>query len=146
MTDIFYNRTTSEDILAHFVECQIYVRERSLDSYAQKIRMNAITVEIWNTDILIALCACYMNDFETKTAYVTHIAVSPVYREKGYGKKVLKNTIALAQKDGFERIDLEVVKTNVAALNLYKLYHFKVIEERDDKYLMSLRLTGKESA
>lgn len=141
MTDIFYNRATVEDILAHFVECQTCIGG-DLDYYARKIRKNATTIEIWNAGVLIAFCACYMNDIRNKMAYITHIAVLPAYHGMGYGKLLLKHTISLAGKGGFQRMDLEVAKTNVVALNLYRFYHFKIVENRGDKYLMSLQFAG----
>ena len=111
--------------------------------FALKIRTNAVTIEAYIANHLVGLCACYMNDFQTKTAYITHIAISPQYRGCGYGKQLLEKTIALAAKKGFRFLNLEVLKTNTPALALYQSHDFTIIEYRNTKYLMSLHLADK---
>lgn len=137
------NEIDETGIYAHFQDCQIRIDGVNLMEYAQKLRRNATTIEMWDADTLVGLCACYMNDYETRTAYITHIAVPPQYRGCGYGKHLLETTIAAAAEKGFLRLNLEVLKTNLPALTLYQSHHFTIIEDRTTKYLMSLSLADK---
>ncbi|HCE48231.1 MAG TPA: hypothetical protein DEQ84_06230 [Prevotellaceae bacterium] len=137
------DKVTADLIYTHFTDCQIHIDGVNLAEYANKIRQNATTIEMWNADTLVGLCACYMNDYATQTAYITHIAISPQYRGFGYGKYLLEQTIAVAIEKGFLYLNLEVLKTNIPALTLYQSYHFTIIEDRNTKYLMSLHLADK---
>lgn len=137
------NEIDETGIYTHFTDCQIHIDGVNLIEYAQKLRRNATTIEMWDADTLVGLCACYMNNYETRTAYITHIAISPQYRGRGYGKQLLEKTIALAIEKGFRYLNLEVLKANVPALALYKSHNFTIIEDRTTKYLMSLHLADK---
>lgn len=71
------DKVTADLVYTHFTDCQIHIDGVNLVEYAQKLRRNATTIEMWDADTLVGLCACYVNDYETRTAYITHIAVSP---------------------------------------------------------------------
>ena len=137
------DKVTADLVYTHFTDCQIRIDGVKLMEYAQKLRRNATTIEMWDAGTLVGLCACYMNDYETRTAYITHIAVSPQYRGCGYGKHLLETTIAAAAEKGFLQLNLEVLKTNLPALTLYQSHHFTITEDRTTKYLMSLHLADK---
>lgn len=143
MKHISIDQINTNDIYTHFQDCQIHIDGVNLVEYAQKLRRNATTIEMWDADTLVGLCACYMNDYETRTAYITHIAISLQYRGCGYGKLLLETTIAAAAEKGFLRLNLEVLKTNFPALALYQSHDFTIIEDRNTKYLMSLYLADK---
>ncbi len=137
------DKVTADLVYTHFTDCQIHIDCVNLIEYAQKIRQNATTIEMWDADTLVGLCACYMNDYQTQTAYITHIAISPQYRGFGYGKQLLESTISIAKERGFRHLNLEVLKTNTPALRLYLSHHFTIIEDRRTKYLMSLPLADR---
>ena len=143
MIHISIDQINTQDVYAHFIDCQTHIDGVNLVEYACKIRQNATTIELWGADTLVGLCACYMNDYDTRTAYITHIAIAPQYRGCGYGKQLLEKTIALATEKGFRYLNLEVVKTNTPALSLYKSHNFIIIEDRNTKYLMSLLCADK---
>ncbi len=134
---------TAEEIFAFFRICHTHIDGVDLKQFAEKIRTNAVTIEAYLANQMVGLCACYMNDYATRTAYITHIAIAPQYRGCGYGKQLLEQTIDLATEKGFRHLNLEVVKTNTPALTLYQSHHFIIIEDRNTKYLMSLHLADK---
>ncbi len=62
------------------------------------------------------------------------IAVSPDFRQQGYGEELLKSFIAESVNRGGERIFLEVNAENTPANSLYKKIGFKEIAVRKKYY------------
>lgn len=59
-------------------------------------------------------------------AKINAISVIPEKRGKGLGKKLLKETVAILQKNvNIKNIYLDVVKDNIVAINLYKKIGFE---------------------
>lgn len=58
-------------------------------------------------------------------AYLGGLAIHPDHAGKGYGKKMLDEIIAFAEKKGFLRIELSVSNINEKAINLYQKAGFK---------------------
>lgn len=61
---------------------------------------------------------------------IDYIIVDEMYRKSGIGSKMLNYLI---QKDA-KNITLEVNENNIAAINLYKKYGFKVVAIRKNYY------------
>ncbi len=61
--------------------------------------------------------------------YVTNIAVSPRYRRRGIGKKILKYVIESSESE-LEFISLEVRVSNNAAISLYEYFGFEIVGTR----------------
>ena len=67
-------------------------------------------------------------------ASVTNVAVSPVFRKKGYGEALVVKAKELAKEAGAECIFLEVRQSNVPALSLYKKLGFEELGIRKKFY------------
>lgn len=65
--------------------------------------------------------------------YVTNIAVSPRYRRRGAGKKILKYVIESSENE-LEFISLEVRVSNQAAISLYEYFGFEIVGTRKRFY------------
>lgn len=142
--NITIGKITPGQLLQHYKDCNMLIDGVDMHKHFEKLCALATMVLVHTADEnLIGLCACYMNDFQTKTAYITHIAISSEYRGRGYGKELLEKTIAIAQEQGFQKLNLEVMKDNLSALALYRSHDFTIIEDRNTKYLMSLHLANK---
>lgn len=142
--NITIGKITPERLLQHYKDCNMPIAGVDMRQHSEKLCALATMILVYTADEnLVGLCACYMNDYNTQTAYITHIAISPQYRGKGYGKQLLEKTIAIAQEHGFQRLNLEVLKTNLSVLALYQSHDFTIIEDRNTKYLMSLHLADK---
>ena len=48
------------------------------------------------------------------------------YRGRGYGKKLLKETLKKAKELNFEKVLLKVEEENIKAVNLYKKVGFRI--------------------
>ncbi len=78
---------------------------------------------------------------------ITNVGVVPEYRRRGIAGMLIKKITDSARALGLSSLTLEVRKSNIAALNLYTKYGFKVVGERkryysnrEDALLMTLIL------
>ncbi len=91
--------------------------------------------EVWEGDILIALVAIYINQGIDKPAYITNVSIIETKQGLGLSKKLLNYLISDLIDKGFKSIKLEVKKTNVIAINLYKSYGFEITEDNSNDSL-----------
>ena len=82
----------------------------------------------------IALCTGYSIEFEGIDAFVDEFYLSPGYRGKGVGKKVLELIKREARTLGVKALHLEVAKENT---NARKLYSKSGFDAREKYILMS---------
>lgn len=68
------------------------------------------------------------NDF-----YIADIAISSLYRGKGYGKQSILDLIEMARDKGCDRVVLDVDVNNVGAFRLYESIGFKVYDKKSFK-------------
>lgn len=67
-------------------------------------------------------------------ASIANIAIMPKYRKNGYGSSILENFIAYCKGKDVAKIMLEVRKSNMGAISLYKKYGFDVVGESVGHY------------
>lgn len=67
--------------------------------------------------------------------YITNIAVFPQYRNNGVASELLKRTIEFGYAKNLKFISLEVRKSNVYAISIYKNLGFALIGERKNFYI-----------
>lgn len=65
---------------------------------------------------------------------LSYIFVLEKYRKKGYAKKMMDFFIDYVKNNNCLNITLEVRKSNISAINLYKKFNFKVIADRKNYY------------
>lgn len=65
---------------------------------------------------------------------ISNIAVSPEYRRRGIGEKMMEKTLNLAAKKDFRRISLDVRVSNLPAVSLYKKFGFTQAGRRKNYY------------
>lgn len=66
--------------------------------------------------------------------YITNVAVFPEHRSRGIAKKLIKNFLDLSYEEKADFVTLEVRKSNVSAINLYKNAGFETVGERKNFY------------
>lgn len=67
-------------------------------------------------------------------AEIIDIIIDPLYRRKGYGKKLLQSAIEIINNFNCLNITLEVSKENIVAIGLYEALGFKVKAIRKNYY------------
>ena len=65
---------------------------------------------------------------------LNYIFVLEKYRKKSYAKKMMDFFIDYVKNNNCLNITLEVRKSNISAINLYKKFNFKVIADRKNYY------------
>ena len=66
--------------------------------------------------------------------HITNIAIDPSYRNKGYGKFLMKSIMEESRKIGIDYMTLEVRVTNTSAIKLYEALGFKTSGIRPNYY------------
>ena len=96
---------------------------------------NVLFVE--EQESILGFVAFYANDLETKTAYISFIAVKNAFQKKGVGTLLLNSCEIQAQKKGMNKIRLEVKKNNTNAQCFYKNHRFDFeCDASDDSFYM----------
>jgi len=135
------DRASTEDIARHLRACDETFLARlearsGIDSYARKLCDHAARSEIWSDKRLLALLAVYANRVETGTAFITNVSVVDDYSGKGLGSIVLKDALARVRSLGFVQVDLEVARTNEAAIGFYSRHEFVACYDVGDAVVM----------
>lgn len=73
----------------------------------------------YNKDVL-GYAILYVNNWNTKVAYITLIAVLPKWQGMHIGKSLLKEAEMLAMEHGMETMKLEVAVSNIKAICFYE--------------------------
>ena len=78
-----------------------------------------------------------------RECHILNLCVHPMQQKKGYGLKLLNFGLDFASKQGATMVYLEVRRSNLAAIALYRKMNFKFIGERKNYYPSS---KGNEDA
>lgn len=98
--------------------------EFNLDSFS-----NCLVIE--ENNILIGFII-YSVIYER--AEIVDIIIDDSFRGNGYGYKLLNNAIEIINNENVLNITLEVNKSNLSAINLYKKTGFEICAERKNYY------------
>jgi RimJ/RimL family protein N-acetyltransferase len=94
----------------------------------EQIRDYIMELLVWGTHHVlldntrvVGWCDATSGIFEGLT-HVGHLTIGllPDYRRKGWGRKLLLEALASGFAEKFERVDLEVFASNIAAIQLYR--------------------------
>lgn len=67
--------------------------------------------------------------------HILNIAIHPEYRNKGYGSLLLKFSLDYLYKNSGKVMTLEVRRSNIQAIALYKKFGFRVVGIRKNYYI-----------
>ncbi len=67
--------------------------------------------------------------------HILNVGVAFPYRRQGYAEQLLRYVLGYAKSQQIGMAYLEVRRSNVAALNLYRKFHFLQIAERKNYYV-----------
>ena len=66
--------------------------------------------------------------FDGRRLFIHHFGISKEYRRKGWGTKLLKESLKFVKESGYQ-VKLEVHRNNIPAINLYQKVGFKSYSE-----------------
>lgn len=78
--------------------------------------------------------------FKPELAFIGEFIIKPEYRRYGYGEATLYKVFKDAKEKGFERMELNVFKHNIAACTLYKKTGWEVVVDYEDSIIMGRNL------
>jgi ribosomal protein S18 acetylase RimI-like enzyme len=117
-----------------------FIQDVDLDKYLAKLDDKAEIIADFIAERCRGFVAFYCNDPDTKTAYITLVLVHPLDRELGIGQALMAYVLSTAKRRGFRCCRLEVSKSNQTANNMYRSQGFRLVEEREKKYLLEVDL------
>lgn len=106
--------------------------------YSSKIYLNAELFVFFYNKQIVALVACYLNDFDNYIGYITNVSVIKEHQKKGLSKQLLYKCIEYAKKKNFRKIILQVDEKNIIAIKVYSDLGFFRIEGTQDKMIINL--------
>lgn len=106
--------------------------------YFEKIQNKAEVLCYYKEGECAGFVAFYCNDVARHKAFITLVLTRRSARGRGVAASLLRAAISMIEERGFLFCELEVKKSNRAALALYEKWGFVIVGEKQDKYLMSL--------
>lgn len=139
--DIANNRNQIENIIKTCDDAfsEPITKRINYSELLEKIYRNGIFVFAHRKDP-IAYCAFYANDADSKSAYISLIAVKPEYQHIHVGKRLLQCCLGIASDRGMQSCILEVKKKNDSAIQFYRSNGFDFLCERKSSFLMKKEL------
>lgn len=118
-----------EEMDAHF---EPPMRERvNLRDYITKLKEHGNILGVLNSEKnLVAVIAFYANDKDTRTAYVTYLAVHPDAWGQSLGKLLVAKALTQAATQGMNACKVKTWNNNRKAIKLYQSAGFKIIDQR----------------
>ena len=122
-----------------FTEKSNFLSKIIPETYTEKILKKAMIITYYDQG-LKGFIAFYANNFHDKIAFLSLILIDARYRGKGISDNLLAASIKILLKNGFEKYFLEVDKENLKAIHFYKKHGFKIVEIKNNYYLMMLKI------
>ena len=126
---------SEHDLLSYLKKTPI-TYDVNIVEYTHKVFAHATLFIALEKDSILGLCIVYINDIQSRQAYVTYIYVDENSRNKGIGRTLLETAIEYSRNHKFNTIALEVRKDNFSAKRLYSSLGFMTYQETDRSYYM----------
>jgi ribosomal protein S18 acetylase RimI-like enzyme len=108
----------------------------NIAAYAKKIFDNGTILTYKENQGIIG----YYLDEETKSCFISILAVRPKKQREGIGKALIEKVMAEAKENKCETIKLAVEKTNSRGIRFYERAGFTYLDETDIQYLLTMDL------
>jgi len=146
--------TLSKDQIVDFVAEQDSFFEPPLQSrgvvladYVDKIlRQGHVICAVNDENRLVGMIMFYCNDMETRTAFVTWLAVAENARAQGIGSLLISETLEFCKKHGMDYYETCTWKTNEALIAVYqRKFGARILKEKEElgRVTMHLRVDLK---
>src|SRR5690606_1922294 len=113
---------------------QFYPDQEYLDKISQRAELIIHRMAEKTLGFVFFYCNSESKDF----SYITLIATSNAARGQGIGYSLVNQVLFLSKQRGYRACRLEVRKSNKSALAFYERMGFQIIEDRSEKFLMSV--------
>lgn len=123
---------------------EILIQKDSLLEYSQKLYEKSTILGVVVNHEIVGFAAVYINNHETRQAYLTYIAFCEPFTGMGFGKELLNQVITIAADYGFTSIKLEVKRDNTRARIFYKKHGFGDLCDASENSIYMIRDLGGE--
>lgn len=104
--------------------------------YASKLDKYGNTIILIHNKEIISFCTFYCNDYDSKKAFLSMIAVKKDIENRGYGSLLLSECERYCRSQGMKYLQLEVYSDNKNAVAFYKKNKFEIIKSNKEKLLL----------
>ena len=124
-----------KNILIQFIKYfpDLKQRVKNIDSYSDKLSCNARVLCQYLNDDCTGFAAYYANNIDTKTGYITLIAIHENFRRQGLGSKLIRECFDDMRDSGMKSVRLEVRKDNGGAIKFYESEKFILESESENE-------------
>lgn len=97
-----------------------------LSEYAEKLREKATICAVRGKNgNILSMVAGYTENMVNEIAYISMAATLPQYQGRGYGKKLVKEFMNIAQENRMRGVHLYAVESNKPAMKMYEYLGFE---------------------
>ena len=134
--DFKLNASTEDDIRSHLSGCDRQFSPPLSDrvdigEYSRKLRLNAVTFEVWSGKSLVGMLAAYF-DARERSCFISNTSVSAEFSRRGVAARLLAACLERARTERVEKVSLEVSQDSHPAISLYAKFGFEVVGHRGD--------------
>lgn len=101
-----------------------------ITEYINKLFSMAEILLLRYNQLDIGTCVIYINDEQSKTAYISSIGILPKYQHYGFGTELINASLDRVLDKGFIAVELEVFNENMKAYDFYIKNGFIIKETR----------------
>ena len=112
----------------------------NVKEYAEKLSRYASVYVLKDGTKTCGLAAVYMNDKETRTAYITLIGVAKEYQRRNLGTLLIRHCMEQAKSLGMKTLRLEVDKENHGAIAFYEKEGLQIMGESSEQGFYMVKL------
>lgn len=135
MVECIIEKATPEDVEEIYkIEQENFSYPWSKESFYRELSLpwtRFYTVKLTNSKEVIGYICCWV--FKTE-ASINNFSIKKFYQRQGVGSMLLNFLISQLSSEGVKSISLEVRKSNIPAINLYKKFGFVQVGIRINFY------------
>ena len=126
------------DVLSYYSDTlrSLQSGDSIIENMANKFYMYSTVLELIEKKKRIGFCVFYHNDRIFGKAFLSMIAVKPLYVGKGYARQLLSEVEKICAEDQMKEIGLEVRKDNHRAIRFYYKNGYKVDKSISDNSML----------
>ena len=131
--EIEYGRIDDCELLESFLRCMDNEFPLPLSSkcdlgeYSRKLVDEGCVEGAWAAGELVGVLAGYMNNLQTREAYISVLVVSKAFRGRRISSSLLERFVHDAREEGMQTIRVFTFHTNDAAHGLYVSHGFEEV-------------------
>lgn len=105
-----------------------------IQEWSEKLSKYARFIVSYHCDEISAVIAFYENK-DDSLIYIPFVCTHPMHRRKGLARSLIEKLLDYADSNGYN-VELEVLKTNYAAISAYESTGFKIYSDNGSKFKM----------